>query len=399
MKLISLFLFIILLTTSLTYKQVDAKCVLPIIVNKFGFSNCGFPPDIAILDEDGNYVYTSELRLVSHSNYTINVHVGNSGKTHTVPFYLILQIKDEDGIVQELKWIQETIRPEIQSQNFKIPWVPQKAGNYIIQPYMWSDLEVPEILTTPFPLSVEVIGLEALKNTRMELVAYGSYNPGSVEGHFIKGKLKDGSGRPITNGNITILVDSIVMGSTVTDPEGCFDFNNWDNNKLLEKISNAEENHKSALELRFTAKYAGNEDHKSAHRTKISTLYLFPVPLIAPSYETSVSPSTIQVEQGKTVEFQVKVKPLSNEVEVEHMSPYIERLPCGVSYGFRDAPFEDSKVSLDHAGIFKISLHAEKYAKPGTYFLELVQDIAHQDNPYIHDATLGSVTIRILASK
>jgi len=387
-------LIAILLLTPVSYMRIDAKCTLPIVVNKFGFSSCEFPPDISVLDEEKHIAATDQLKLITGSNYTIDIHVGNSGRKDGIPFYLILQIKDENGVIHELMWRKETIRPILQSQHFKLPWVPRQAGNFTIEAYMWSNLDMPEVLTTPRPIGISVVDLDTLKNTNMEINVYGSYDPASLSGHFLKGKLSDGSGRPVANGNVTIFVDHQLMGITLSDPEGCFDFNDWKDYKLLQEIQNARERGQSNVDLGFTAVYSGNVEHRPANATKISILYLFAVPLRPAQYEISTSPSIIQVKPGESTDFESKVKPLYKEVEVEHMSLFIERLPCGVSYGFRDQPYDDSRVTLEHPGIFKIVLMTEEYTKPGRYHLQLLQDATH--NPYIRDPDLGMIVFEVM---
>lgn len=388
-------LIAILLLTPVSYMRIDARCTLPIIVNKFGFSSCEFPPDVYVLDEKKNVATTDQLKLITGSNYTIDIHVGNSGRKDNVPFYLILQIKDENSTVHEIMWRKETIRPILQSQHFKLPWIPRQSGNFTIEVYMWSSLDMPEVLTTPRPVMVSVVDLDTLKNTNMEINVYGSFNPSTLSGHFLKGKLSDGSGRPVANGNVTIFVDHQLMDITLSDPEGCFDFNGWKDYKLLQEIHNAKEKGQSKIDLEFTAVYSGNVEHRLANATKISILYLFPVPLVQAQYEISTSPSRIQVTQGQSIDFKLKVKPLTKEVAVEHMSVYVERLPCGVSYGFRDQPYDDSRVTLEHQGLFKIVLITEKYTKPGRYYLQLLQDPMR--NSHIRDPNLGMVILEVLS--
>jgi hypothetical protein len=225
------------------------------------------------------------------------------------------------------------------------------------------------------------------KFTNMDLEIYGSYDAGTLAGHFLKGSLYGGSGVPIVNGTITIDVNGMEMGRTTSDDEGCFQFNQWDNDRISNLMNNPAATNTgsagSSVDLKFAAIYAGDKDHFPANMTKTSTMYLYAVPLVPAGYEISLSPpfsgESVNARQGDKVDFQLFVKALHMEAEVRHMAIDIQRQPCAVSYSTTTTAYVDAvpqeQVTLDHPGIFNITLYAKDYAKPGKYFLAINQDI------------------------
>jgi hypothetical protein len=61
-------------------------------------------------------------------------------------FVFIIQIKETDGAIVSLSWIQGQLSP---NQDFEISqsWNPTKSGNYSIETFVWSSL------SDPVPLS------------------------------------------------------------------------------------------------------------------------------------------------------------------------------------------------------------------------------------------------------
>ena len=55
-------------------------------------------------------------------------------------FSYIIQVKDEDGIVVSLSWIQGELTSN-QSLDLSQSWTPTAVGNYSIETFVWNSLE------------------------------------------------------------------------------------------------------------------------------------------------------------------------------------------------------------------------------------------------------------------
>lgn len=227
--------------------------------------------------------------------------------------------------------------------------------------------------------------------TSMNLEVYGSYGPGTLSGHFLKGSLSSIEG-PISNGNVTIYVNGISMGQTVTDQSGCFQFNSWDDKKLSAQINETRQNMEQkgvldGMNLRVVANYPGDENHDAVNATKQSYLYLWALPLPPPNYQTTISPSVLNVTQGYPIDFELMVKPFTTYSNVDVMKLSVERIPCGVTDTISYNKGDD-RVSTDHPGIFNVTLNTSSYTPTGTYWIMITQDTSGLSNPNIdHDIT------------
>lgn len=227
--------------------------------------------------------------------------------------------------------------------------------------------------------------------TSMDLEVYGSYNPGTLSGHFLKGSLSSIEG-PISNGNVTIYVNGILMGQTVTDLSGCFQFNSWDDKKLSAQINETrlDMEQKGVLDgmnLRVVANYSGNENHGATNVTKQSYLYLWALPLPPPNYQTTISPSVLNVTQEYPIHFELMVKPFTTYSNVDMMKLSVGQMPCGVTDAISYNKGDD-RVSTDHPGIFNVTLNTSSYTPTGTYWIMITQNTSGLSNPNIdHDIT------------
>ena len=213
----------------------------------------------------------------------------------------------------------------------------------------------------------------------MGLEVFGSYSPLTIKDHFLKGWMK--SVTPMPGATVSIFVNDIPVGQASVDPDGCFQYDDWDDSELKDVFDGLVESDKKNIthvpaELKFTAVYYGDENHSTVSVTKNSYLYLGLVPLAWPSYTTSVSPNVIHLKPGESTDFDLAVQPNSKEAEVEHMVLNMQRLPCGVSWSSTDFGMDPNfdNVLMNHTGAFHLTMSSTNYAKPGKYFVEIMRD-------------------------
>ena len=180
------------------------------------------------------------------------------------------------------------------------------------------------------------------KLTYMNIKVFSSYTPDSLADHFLTGSLYS-SAESIQNGNITITVNGATMGTTQTYPNGCFQFNNWNDSKLIDQINKSKSLGMSSMELNFQTRYFGDSNHNPANASAISYLNFYAVPLAPTQYDTGVYPSDqINMTQGNSAQFHITVKPFFKYWEVGHMKLNLQRMPCGISYHISPVDNNDS---------------------------------------------------------
>lgn len=235
--------------------------------------------------------------------------------------------------------------------------------------------------------------------TNMKVRVYGSYGPGTLLGHFLKGSLDSIVG-PISNGTVSVTVNDIFMGNTVTDPQGCFQFNSWNDTKLSAQINQSRTNMEQkgvldALDLKIVTNYLGDHNHHAANATVLSSLNLWALPLPPPSYQMYTSPSLLNVTQGNSIHFELTVKPFTAYSQVNKMILSVDRIPCGVTSTISHNEGAD-KVSLDHPGIFDITLNTSSYTPTGTYWIMITQDTSGLSNSSI-DPDITMLPIKVIS--
>ncbi|MDE1830329.1 MAG: hypothetical protein KGI25_08400, partial [Thaumarchaeota archaeon] len=238
--------------------------------------------------------------------------------------------------------------------------------------------------------------------TYIDLKVYGSYTPRSLKDHFLSGALYSIQG-PMPFSNVTISVNDTVVGMTRTLPGGCFQFNNWNDTKLADKINRAVELDKQGflhgpVDLDFEAHYMGDSVHNPATASANSYLYFYAVPLAPPNYETGIYPSNqINVTQGGSVPFHITVKPFSKYWQVQHMKLNFQRIPCGVSYtispvGGNDAALENNTATFD------VLLNTMADTPSGAYWISINQDMVEANELHL-GTDVGSFILNVLPMK
>ncbi|MDE1770425.1 MAG: hypothetical protein KGI28_07745 [Thaumarchaeota archaeon] len=232
------------------------------------------------------------------------------------------------------------------------------------------------------------------KLTHMNIKVFSSYTPSSLADHFLVGNLYSTT-EPIQNGNITITVNGSVMGTTLTYPNGCFQFNNWNDSKLADQINKSKSLGMSSMELNFQTQYLGDSDHNPANASAISYLNFYAVPLAPAQYDTEVYPSNqINVTQGDSAQFHITVKPFSKYWEVGHMKLNLQRMPCGLSYHISPVDKNDS-VLVNNTASFDVVMNSTSYTPSGKYWISIDQDLSGINEPNI-DSNVGAFFLNVL---
>lgn len=234
------------------------------------------------------------------------------------------------------------------------------------------------------------------KMTSMDLKVYPSY---FGLDSFLKGNLTSVTD-PVANASIAISVNDTLMGYSRTDPVGCFQFNQWNESKIVNQINEFKQReessgHYDAANLLFSAAYAGDDNHTAISTTRTSSMYLFAIPFPPPQYDTRLYPSSqINVTQGDSAEFKITVKPLSKYWEVGHMKLNLQRTPCGLSYRISPVNNNDS-VLVNNTASFDVVLDTASYTQPGKYWMSITQDTSGLNNQSI-DSNLGAFNLNVL---
>lgn len=244
-------------------------------------------------------------------------------------------------------------------------------------------------------------GYEKVRDSRIpsiDLDMYGSYDP-TLAGHFAKGHIYDGLGRPIANGTVTISANGAYMGNATSDVEGCFDFQSFNAEPIAYEKESAYKEGKSWVDLTVLAVYDGDGSHFWGSATEPARMYLAWPPSLPAEYEASIdtgghynaTTGRIEVTQGEAIEARLAVKPTLKQYEVDSMSLDLQRVPCGVSATVSG----QDNVSLDHAGTFRMTIDVEEYAKPGVYFILVSQDPSQVKNLFAHDPSVTGFLLEI----
>ena len=71
------------------------------------------------------------------------------------PFAYLVQIQDSNGITVSLSWITGSMTPK-QTLNLGQSWLPQSAGTYTAQIFVWQSIANPNALSPPLSLQIPV---------------------------------------------------------------------------------------------------------------------------------------------------------------------------------------------------------------------------------------------------
>lgn len=230
--------------------------------------------------------------------------------------------------------------------------------------------------------------------THMDLKAYGSVCCG-LDGDLLKGNLSSSTGL-ISDANVLVSINGIVMGNAKTYPDGCFQFNQWNDSKLSEQTSAFLANEKNSgsfgpFNLTFSAHFAGDSNHDPTTAQATSSMYLIAIPFPPPMIETTVTPSQVNITQGSSANIQISARPMIEQWDVSHMNLSLQGLPCGASYHVSQVSDNDTS-STTHPAVFNVNLDTATYSPEGTYFVGMVQN---GTNPLI-TKDIGTFTLNVL---
>ena len=211
------------------------------------------------------------------------------------------------------------------------------------------------------------------KILHMNVHVSGFYIPLTLQGHFLKGSLKSKTG-PFSNATVSIFANGVPMGTTRTFPDGCFQFNNWDEKKFSSKIDEYARQDRMQVEhlpmyILFSARYLGDKDHYPSSAQASSYLYLSLPPVAPTMYMTEPQSLVENLTRGDTIQFQLGIKPILKQSEIQNPNLVLHPTPCGLDYDIQ--PIGDGKITQSNEGKFVITLKASSYVTPGKYFVKI----------------------------
>jgi len=208
------------------------------------------------------------------------------------------------------------------------------------------------------------------KLLHINIHVYGSYIPLTLQGHFLRGSLNSQTG-PFSNVTVSLFANGVPMGTARTFPDGCFQFNNWDEKKFSPKIDEYVKEDRMQVEhmakyILFSARYFGDKDHYPASAQASSYLYLSLPPIAPTMYMTKPESIIENLTQANTVQFQIAIKPILKRSEIENPNLVLQPIPCGLDYDIK--PIGDERITQNNDAKFVITLRASNYVTPGQYF-------------------------------
>ena len=236
------------------------------------------------------------------------------------------------------------------------------------------------------------------KLLHLKIQVSGFYIPLTLEGHFLKGSLYSQTG-PFSNATVSIFANGVPMGTTSTFPDGCLQFNNWDEEKFSPKIDEYVKQDRMQIEhspkyILFSARYLGDKDHYPSSAQASSYLYLSAPPIAPTMYITEPQSLVENLTQGNTIQFQLGIKPILKQSEIENPNLVLQPTPCGLDYDIK--PIGDGKITESSDGKFIITLKASSYVTPGKYFVKISNNLSQPGYPEQYLDDIGGFVLYVM---
>lgn len=186
----------------------------------------------------------------------------------------------------------------------------------------------------------------------------------------IRGTLLNSSDiKGIQNNEIHFLVNNIEVGSVNTTKDGCFYFNNW-NNEKLGSIFNHPIN--PLMPITIETRFDGNKDFAKSNK------YDYDSVLFAPAMGTPVTPklvvtkndtigSNYQIKNGTSLTINMNVDWTYGPAKLINSTLSFNSLPCDISGSI----IYDSKQSTASSPSYDVRIFVEDDATPGEYTIGL----------------------------
>ncbi|HJU13565.1 MAG TPA: hypothetical protein VJ792_03835, partial [Candidatus Nitrosotalea sp.] len=126
--------------------------------------------------------------------------------------------------------------------------------------------------------------------------------------------------------------------------------------------------------LEFSAQYGGDGTrHYPAEAHAESSMSLYALPLPPPQMQSTVTPPEVNITQGSSATVRISIKPMVEQWDVTHLNPYLDRLPCGITYEMVQVSDNDTS-STTHPAVFDFVLKAASYSQEGRYYVGVEQN-------------------------
>lgn len=225
--------------------------------------------------------------------------------------------------------------------------------------------------------------------TKISLKTYPQIVVGNLDDLSLKGYLTTSDNVGISNKDIQIILkqppnddnqtkkEDSVIGSSTTDQDGCFYFNEWHNdivNKTLHEIS---QSFNSSTMLSFNASFVDAKNFlPSSNMTKIRFSSTIPS-VMRPAIGMDLSNSTslvqdMNLKRGQSYAFDLLVFRGSSTLfspEEKLLKLDIEGLPCGVN-----GALESNMINLteQYNATAHLKISVDKNTKPGEYYYFII---------------------------
>lgn len=103
--------------------------------------------DLTLADSFGVPIIQPEVNEQLHI-----VSMVSNNQNYEQPFVFLIQVKDQDGKVVSLSWIQGQLTSN-QKLELSQSWIPTESGNYTIESFVWESLQIPTALSQSSAIS------------------------------------------------------------------------------------------------------------------------------------------------------------------------------------------------------------------------------------------------------
>ncbi len=210
-----------------------------------------------------------------------------------------------------------------------------------------------------------------------DFIYLGFDNSYPVNGSYsVNGFLNDASNNGISNRDILIYVNNILMGKTNTDSNGCFYFNSWNKTKLKPLLDEAKTKGKGTIPVKIRAIFHGDNTYKGSMGYRKNSILLGPpissyamAPPSKPPFLIQPNgsfPLAVSVRAGGSADLPLSVTP---EVRAKNITLQFVGVPCGVQVSVIPSMVYLKQTLYAEPSSLVVHITADSHTKTGDYTL------------------------------
>ena len=96
-------------------------------------------------------------------------------------------------------------------------------------------------------------------------------------------------------------------------------------------------------------------------------------------YETTPTSVSENLTQGDTTQFQIMIKPILRQSEIQHPNLILQPTPCGLDYDIK--PVGNDTITQNNENKFDVTLKTSDYVPPGKYFVIIYNNLSQPGYP------------------